>query len=81
MNCTLAHASHYRRFFSGGGLPFGNAGTRGPTEFPCDVDVQKGDELGWFEHGSTVILFAPAHLKFADNVKEGGRILAGQALL
>jgi phosphatidylserine decarboxylase len=58
-----------------------NTGTRGPVDYPCDVDVQKGDELGWFEHGSTIILLAPAHFEFCDNVKEGGRILAGQPLL
>ena len=58
-----------------------NAGTRGPTDYPCDVDVRKGDELGWFEHGSTIILLAPAHFEFCDDVKEGGRILAGQPLL
>jgi phosphatidylserine decarboxylase len=58
-----------------------NAGTRGPTEYPCAVDVQKGDELGWFEHGSTIILLAPAHFEFCDGVTEGDRILAGQALL
>jgi phosphatidylserine decarboxylase len=58
-----------------------NAGTRGPTGYPCDVDVRKGEELGWFEHGSTIILLAPAHFEFCDNVKEGGRILAGQPLL
>src|ERR1700731_692352 len=29
------------------------AGTRGPADHPCDVEVRKGDELGWFEHGST----------------------------
>jgi len=58
-----------------------NAGTGGPADYPCDVDVQKGDELGWFEHGSTIILLAPADFEFADDVKEGGRIFAGQALL
>ena len=36
-----------------------NAQSRGPTVFPCDVDVGKGDELGWFEHGSTIIVLAP----------------------
>ena len=58
-----------------------NAGTRGPIDYPCDVDVRKGDELGWFEHGSTIILLAPAHFEFCDNVKDGGRIFAGQPLL
>jgi phosphatidylserine decarboxylase len=58
-----------------------NARTRGPTEYPCDVDVRKGDELGWFEHGSTMILLAPAHFEFCDDVAEGSRIRAGQPLL
>jgi phosphatidylserine decarboxylase len=58
-----------------------NAGTRGPADYPCDVEAEKGDELGWFEHGSTIILLAPAHFEFADDVKEGGRIFAGQPLL
>jgi phosphatidylserine decarboxylase len=58
-----------------------NAQTRGPVNFPCDVKVSKGEELGWFEHGSTIILLAPAHFEFAEKVREGGRILAGQPLL
>ena len=28
----------------------------------CDARVQKGDELGWFEHGSTIIVLAPEEL-------------------
>src|SRR5262249_16265821 len=58
-----------------------NADTRGPTIFPCDVDVTKGEELGWFEHGSTIILLAPDHYGFCDSVKEGARIHAGESLL
>ncbi len=58
-----------------------NAQSRGPTVFPCDADVRKGDELGWFEHGSTIIVLAPEHFEFCDNVAEGARIRAGEALL
>ena len=58
-----------------------NAQTRGPTVFPCDVSVRKGDELGYFEHGSTIIVLAPDHFEFCGNVSEGARILAGQPLL
>jgi phosphatidylserine decarboxylase len=58
-----------------------NADTKGPTVFPCDVAVRKGDELGWFEHGSTIIVLAPEHFEFCDNVRDGARILAGQPLL
>ncbi len=58
-----------------------NAQTRGPTVFPCDVTLRKGDELGYFEHGSTIIVLAPDHFEFCDNVHEGARILAGQPLM
>ncbi len=49
--------------------------------FPCDASVKKGDELGWFEHGSTIIVLAPENFEFAGNVVEGARIRAGEALL
>jgi phosphatidylserine decarboxylase len=58
-----------------------NASSRGPTVFPCDASVRKGDELGWFEHGSTIIVLAPDHFEFCDNVQEGARIRAGQPLM
>jgi phosphatidylserine decarboxylase len=58
-----------------------NAQTRGPTDFSCCVNVQKGDELGWFEHGSTIIVLAPDHFEFCDTVQESARIRAGQPLM
>jgi phosphatidylserine decarboxylase len=58
-----------------------NADTKGPVVFPCDVSVRKGDELGWFEHGSTIIVLAPDHFEFCDNVVESARISAGQPLM
>ena len=58
-----------------------NAQSRGPAVFPCDVAVRKGDELGWFEHGSTIIMLAPEHFGFCDNVADGARVRAGQPLL
>jgi phosphatidylserine decarboxylase len=58
-----------------------NAQTTGPTVFPCDADVRKGDELGWFEHGSTIIVLTPDHFEFCDNVSESARIRAGEPLM
>src|SRR5215470_573424 len=58
-----------------------NAQTRGPTVFPCDVEVRKGEELGWFEHGSTVIILAPGDFEFGENIAEGVRVRAGEALM
>src|SRR6202140_2431877 len=57
-----------------------NADTIGPVSFPCDVGVRKGDELGWFEHGSTIIVLAPDHFELCDNVIEGAKIRAGEVL-
>ena len=58
-----------------------NAQSRGPTTFCCDASVRKGDELGWFEHGSTIIVLAPEHFEFCDNVVESATIRAGQPLM
>jgi phosphatidylserine decarboxylase len=58
-----------------------NAQTRGPAVYRCDVALKKGDELGWFEHGSTIIVLTPDRFEFCPNVREGVRIKAGQPLL
>jgi phosphatidylserine decarboxylase len=58
-----------------------NAQTKGHSVFPCDVKVRKGDELGWFEHGSTIIVLTPDRFTLCDKVREGARIKAGQPLL
>ena len=53
----------------------------GRTEIACDRKVAKGEELGWFEHGSTIIVFvAPGH-ELAPRVAEGATIRMGQELL
>jgi phosphatidylserine decarboxylase len=48
---------------------------------PCDVAFRKGDELGWFEHGSTIIVFAPDGFALCDNVSEGTRVRVGEPLM
>ena len=53
----------------------------GPHELPCDTAVVKGEELGWFEHGSTIIVFAPPGMALAPGVVAGQGIRMGQALL
>jgi phosphatidylserine decarboxylase len=58
-----------------------NAQSRGPSVFPCDASVHKGDELGWFEHGSTIIVLAPDNFEFAADIIDGARVKAGEALL
>lgn len=42
---------------------------------------QKGEELGWFEFGSTVILLLESnHLKWAEGIEMGKSLLMGQLL-
>ncbi len=53
----------------------------GPNEMPCDAPVTRGQELGWFEHGSTIIVFVPPRWRLADPVAEGCTLRMGQALL
>jgi phosphatidylserine decarboxylase len=54
---------------------------RGPNVIPCDASVRKGEELGWFQHGSTIIMFAPDGFALTDNVHEGAIIRMGQPLM
>lgn len=54
---------------------------RGPNRITCDARLGKGDEMGWFEHGSTILVFAPAGFKLADGIAAGSRVRAGQALM
>jgi phosphatidylserine decarboxylase len=53
----------------------------GPNEMPCDAAVVKGQELGWFEHGSTIIVFAPRSFALAPGIQAGRTIRMGQALM
>ncbi len=54
---------------------------QGRRVFPCNASLRKGEEMGWFEHGSTILLFAPEGFVRCDDVREGTTIRAGQALL
>ncbi|TPW17413.1 MAG: phosphatidylserine decarboxylase, partial [Halothiobacillaceae bacterium] len=54
---------------------------RGPHVMRCDAQLQKGEEMGWFQHGSTIIVFAPQGFTLCDNVQQGGIIRMGQPLL
>jgi phosphatidylserine decarboxylase len=54
---------------------------RGPNRLPCDAVYAKGEEMGWFEHGSTILVFASAHFALCSSVREGGLIAMGQPLL
>jgi phosphatidylserine decarboxylase len=54
---------------------------RGPNIIPCDVELRRGEEMGWFEHGSTILVFVPHGMSLCEEVRQGGQIRMGQALL
>ncbi|MCB9876675.1 MAG: phosphatidylserine decarboxylase [Planctomycetes bacterium] len=54
---------------------------RGPNRIPCDQRFQKGEELGWFQHGSTIVVFASCGFTLAPGLHEGARVRCGEALL
>jgi phosphatidylserine decarboxylase len=53
----------------------------GSKAIPCKADFAKGAEVGWFQHGSTIVLFAPDGFTLCDQVKEGTVIRMGQPLM
>jgi phosphatidylserine decarboxylase len=56
-------------------------GRQGAHELPCSAPQVKGQEMGWFEHGSTIIVFVPKGFELAEGIATGAQVRAGQALL
>ena len=57
---------------------------KGPNELPVPADraaFRKGEELGWFQHGSTIIVFAPPGFELCEGIAAGARLKMGQPLL
>ena len=54
---------------------------RGPKVFRCEARFRKGEEMGWFEHGSTIIVFAQRGFALAEGIGPGAEIRMGQALI
>ncbi len=54
---------------------------RSPNVIPCAASFAKGEEMGWFEHGSTIVVFAPPGFTLCNSVRDGGTIRMGQPLM
>lgn len=53
----------------------------GPRAVPCTRHFAKGEEMGWFEHGSTIVLLAsPEHVP-TPGLVSGQRIRMGEPLI
>ncbi|HXC26717.1 MAG TPA: archaetidylserine decarboxylase [Stellaceae bacterium] len=58
-----------------------NSFNRGAIELPCHASLGKGEEMGWFEHGSTIIMLAPRGASLAAGICEGVKIRLGRPLM
>jgi phosphatidylserine decarboxylase len=54
---------------------------RGPNHISCTASFRRGDEMGFFEHGSTIVVLSTPGLSPAPGVVEGRRIRMGEPLL
>jgi len=58
-----------------------NLAHRGLTRFACDAPYQKGDEIGRFEAGSTIVLFAQGPFEPLARVSHNTIVRVGQPIL
>jgi len=54
---------------------------RGPNQIPCNAQYTKGQEMGWFQHGSTIIMLMPRGFRPCEEIREGTRVRMGERLL
>jgi phosphatidylserine decarboxylase len=54
---------------------------RGPTFIPCTARYRKGEELGYFHHGSTVIVLGTSGLTICDGLRCGDTVRMGEPLM
>jgi phosphatidylserine decarboxylase len=55
--------------------------SRGCNRLTCQASYAKGDEMGYFQHGSTIIVFATSHYSLCNGIREGAQIRMGEPLL
>ena len=53
----------------------------GPNHIDLCRAYDRGEEMGYFEHGSTIVLFTSPEYRFCDSVREGETIRMGEALM
>jgi phosphatidylserine decarboxylase len=54
---------------------------RGPNVIACDARLARGEEMGWFQHGSTILVFAPPGFELCRNVTTCATLRMGEPLL
>jgi GDP-L-fucose synthase len=58
-----------------------NINYRGAGVTACAAEFRKGEEMGYFEHGSTIIVFAPRGFSLCDELRDGAALRMGQPLM
>lgn len=58
-----------------------NLGYRGPNRLTLDRGYRRGEQMGYFEHGSTIIVVTDGSLQFCDSLSTGTLIRMGQPLM
>ena len=53
----------------------------GPKVISCSANFSKGQEMGWFQHGSTVIVLAGKGFHLTNGLEQGDRVRMGQSLM
>lgn len=56
-------------------------GYAGPNRISCDANLEKGEEMGYFHHGSTIIVLATDAFRMAAGLELGDTLRAGEPLL
>ena len=54
---------------------------RGANLIPCNATLRKGQEMGYFQHGSTILVFASEQYQLSPGIVEGQPVRMGEALL
>ena len=54
---------------------------QGPNRIPWQQTFSKGDEMGYFEHGSTIVLFTTGEFQFDGELVTGNVIRMGEKLM
>jgi phosphatidylserine decarboxylase len=62
-------------------LHFAELPPRGRNPIACAVPLAKGEQMGWFEHGSTILAFAPGGFELCPGITPGRRIRVGEPLM
>jgi len=58
-----------------------NLGYRGPNRIAFERRYDKGDQIGYFEHGSTIVVLSSSRLRPDDGLRTGQVIRMGRPLL